>query len=107
MDAEISEFYETLERKLGCHIPDFQVLNNRQKGHLNDRRDWIPEFHLPQTEPSEKRISERYSSAESPVSGYVWSNEKVDNKNPELGAGLRRIEYYVWRTITGIVHLLK
>lgn len=39
MDSEISEFYETLERKLGCHIPDFQVLNNRQKGHLYDQRD--------------------------------------------------------------------
>ena len=85
MDAEISEFYETLERKLGCHIPDFQVLNNRQKGHLYDQRDWIPEFHLPQTEPSEKRISERYGAPEGTVSCNAWNSEKMDYTAEKLG----------------------
>ena len=39
-----------------------------------------------------------YSTTESPVSGNLWSNQKVDFHNPKLGSGLCRTKYYVRRT---------
>ena len=39
-----------------------------------------------------------YSTTESPVSGSLWSNQKVDFHNPKLGSGLWRTKYYVRRT---------
>ena len=39
-----------------------------------------------------------YSTTESPVSGNLWSNQKVDFHNPKLGSGLWRTKYYVRRT---------
>ena len=56
MDAEISEFHETMERQLECHFPDFQVFRNRQEGDIHNQRDWIAKFHLPETEPEKSMI---------------------------------------------------
>ena len=71
MVCKISEFHEKLEAKLGCHLPNFQVFHERKKSDLHDQCHRIPEFHLPEAEPSEKRISKRYSAFKSPVSGDV------------------------------------
>ena len=69
MDAEIPKFHETLEGQLGRHLPDLQVFSDGQEGHIHNKRHRITELHLSEAEPSEERISERYSPVESPVSG--------------------------------------
>ena len=46
-------------------------------------------------EPAEKRFSERYGAAESPVSGYLRSYQKMDCYHPELGPGIWRAESHV------------
>ena len=70
MDTEISEFHETLEVQLGCDFSDFQIFSNGPEGHLHDKCDRITEFHLPEAEPPEKRISKRYSPFKGAVSCY-------------------------------------
>ena len=71
MDAEISEFDETLEGQLGCRFANLQVFRGCQEGHIHNQCDRITEFHLPETQPPAERISKRYGSAEGRVSGSL------------------------------------
>ena len=64
---------ETLERQLGCHLTNFQILIYSQKSHIYDKCHRITEFNIPKAKPPEKRISKRYGSFKSTVSGNVWS----------------------------------
>lgn len=48
-----------------------------------------------EAEPPEERISQRYSTVESAVSGCVRGGEEMDDADPELGAGPWGIEYHV------------
>ena len=98
MDAEISEFHETVEGQPGCRFPNFQVFRRCQESHIHNQCDRITEFHLPEAEPTEKRISQWYSPVKSPVSGSLWSHEKMDHADPQLGAGVWGIKHHVWRT---------
>ena len=95
MDSKIPEFHEALERQLGRNFSNFQVFSYRPQGHLHDECDRITEFHLSEAEPSEKRISERYSPFKSLVSGYFRGYKKMDNYHPGLGTGLWRAEHHV------------
>ena len=38
---------EELEAELGCHLPDLQIFNGGEEGHLYDQRHRKPECHLP------------------------------------------------------------
>lgn len=60
MNFEIPEFYETLERQLGCDFSDFYIFSNSQESHIHDQRYRIAEFYLPETKLSEERFSQRY-----------------------------------------------
>ena len=61
------------------------------------------QFYLPETESPEKRLSKRYSPFKSPLSGYLWSYKKMDCNNPELGSGLWRVKYHVWRSLARVI----
>ena len=76
MVREVSEFHEELETELVCNLTHFQVLHGCEEGDLHNQCDREPEFHLPETEPSEKRISQRHRPAEGIVSGYFRGHEK-------------------------------
>lgn len=41
----------------GCHYTDFQVFIGCQDSDLYDQCDRIAQFHVPETEPAEKRVS--------------------------------------------------
>ena len=51
--------------------PIFKFFGRCPKGHIHDQCHRISEFHLSEIKPAKKRISKRYSIAESPVSGYL------------------------------------
>ena len=89
MVREVSEFHEELETELGCNLTYLQVLHGCEEGDLHDQCDREPEFHLPETEPSEKRISQRHLPAEGPVSGNLRGHEEMDYAHPQLGSGIR------------------
>lgn len=74
MDAKISEFHETLEGQLGCDFSDIQVFSDCPEGHIYNQCNRITEFHIPETESSEERVSKRYGFVESPVSGNIRSH---------------------------------
>ena len=95
MGPQISEFHEELEPELGCHLADLQVFCGGQEGDLHDECHRVTEFHLSEAEPPEERISQRYRTVESAVSGYVRGDEEMDDADPELGAGLWGIEHHV------------
>ena len=88
MNFETSEFYETLERQLGCDFSDFYIFSNSQESHIHDQRYRIAEFYLPETKPSEERFPQRYGTAKGTVSDYICGYEKVDNADSELRSGL-------------------
>lgn len=69
--------------------------NDGQNGDLYHQCDWIPEFHLSETESAKKRISKWYSPFKSAVPSHFWSYEKMDQYNPKLGAGVWWTEYHV------------
>ena len=75
--------------------PDFQVFSDCPEGDIYDKCDRIVKFHLSETQPAEKRFSERYCTAESSVPGYFRSYQKMDYNHSQLGAGLWRAEHYV------------
>lgn len=95
MVREVSEFHEEPETELGCSLTHFQVLHECSEGDLHDQCDREPEFHLPETEPSEERISRRHRPAKGLVSGNLRGHEEMDYAHPQLGSGIWRVEYHV------------
>ena len=73
-DEKSSICYETLERQLGRHIPDFQVFQGCQNSLLYDQRHRITEFNVAAAEPSEERISRVSGATEVAVSRNIRSH---------------------------------
>ena len=76
MESAVSICYETLERQLGRHIPDFQVFQGCQNSLLYDQRHRITEFNVAAAEPSEERISRASGAAEVAVSRTFEATHK-------------------------------
>lgn len=55
------------------------------------------EKRLPPSQPQPQRLPEWYEPAEGPISGYLWTDEKVDDAGEKLGCSLRRAGDHVPR----------
>ena len=97
MESEISGLYEPLGGKLGCNQSHVQVLGDRPEGALYHQCHREPEQRLPPSQPQPQRLPEWYEPAEGPISGYLWTDEKVDDAGEKLGCSLRRAGDHVPR----------
>ena len=75
-----------LESKKLLQLPFLKQNINTVLGYIHDQCYRITEYHLSEIKLVEKRISERYSIVESPVSVCLWSHKKDEQPPSETGA---------------------